>query len=323
MRAATRVRAILSKMQASTPADHLRSAPDAARGISRGGSSCTAGAESGVSSQPLASRQDKTDARTAFCLVARDGRIVASDGELPAWCTAGNERGQAKGDSKLREFVAVDCDGDFLAQTLDEIASVDLSGTLVCAADGPIAVRVELRRFDGLAEPLVLAAITRVAADGDADPRDALTQLPDRTAIARRAAAWRQAAPDAGFAVLFLDLDGFKAVNDRHGHAVGDAVLVALAARWQQCVREGDLVARYGGDEFVVLVRKATEAADVEPVIRRLSDATRTPVVVGDVTLDVQATIGWAAAGDATSAIDALVAAADADMYARKRRVLR
>jgi diguanylate cyclase (GGDEF)-like protein len=310
-------------MQGSTPADNLPNSTAAADLAMRSGGSVPRAGAHPPSSQTSASQQDTFDARTAYCLLARDGRILASDGVLDAWRSTGCERGAAKSPARLSEIVTLDHAAGFFAQALDETARVDLNGTIDDAGDGSIAVQVELRRLAGAAEPLVLAAITRVVADGGADPRDALTQLPDRTAIARRAAAWRQAAPDAAFAVLFLDLDDFKAINDRHGHAVGDAVLATLAARWQQCVREGDLVARYGGDEFVVLVRNAVAAEDVEPVIHRLRDATQASVALGDASLHVQATIGWAAAVDPAAPIESLVTAADSDMYARKRRVLR
>jgi diguanylate cyclase (GGDEF)-like protein len=170
----------------------------------------------------------------------------------------------------------------------------------------------------------VLAAIDPAPSRGEI-ARDALTQLPDRREIARRVAEWRRAAGGAPprFAVLFLDLDHFKAVNDRFGHAVGDAVLRELAARWLRCVRDGDLVTRYGGDEFVLLIRDAASLQDVAAVLARLQDATSVPVVIDGVEHSVDATIGATVATDDTSSIDELIAAADRDMYAHKRRVLR
>ncbi len=102
---------------------------------------------------------------------------------------------------------------------------------------------------------------------------DPLTRLPDRAAFEARLA--RQCNPAVGedgkrFAVLFLDLDGFKAVNDRLGHRGGDALLRKLAQRLHQAVRPGDLVARFGGDEFTVLLDGVRSASDAGRVAQRL-----------------------------------------------------
>jgi diguanylate cyclase (GGDEF)-like protein len=182
------------------------------------------------------------------------------------------------------------------------------------------AVGVRMSRLDGPEGPLLLITFSESRSDQPM-PLDPLTLLPDRRAIAERAEAWRRTAGSAArFAVLFLDLDNFKGINDRHGHAVGDAVLAALAARWLDCVREDDLVSRYGGDEFVLLLRDAVSVAEVEPVIGRLEKATAEPVVVGGLMLSVAATIGWATPASADWTVEALVVAADRDMYARKRK---
>ncbi len=90
--------------------------------------------------------------------------------------------------------------------------------------------------------------------------RDPLTRLPNRRAFDLRLRRTQAAAEKTGrgFAVLFLDLDGFKAINDLHGHATGDRVLETVAARLQATMRDGDIVARLGGDEFAVLLHGST-----------------------------------------------------------------
>jgi diguanylate cyclase (GGDEF)-like protein len=190
--------------------------------------------------------------------------------------------------------------------------------------DANAQAQVTLRTLEGAKTRLVLAAIDFAPPQG-VIAIDALTQLPDRREIARRVAEWQRLAGDASprFAVLFLDLDDFKAVNDRFGHAVGDAVLRELAGRWRRCVRDGDLVCRFGGDEFVVLIRDARTSQDAAPLVSRLRAATTASVVIDGIEHRVDLTIGVAVATSETSSIDDLIAAADRDMYAHKRRVLR
>jgi diguanylate cyclase (GGDEF)-like protein len=122
-----------------------------------------------------------------------------------------------------------------------------------------------------------------------------------------------------GFAVLFLDVDDFKAVNDTHGHAAGDQLLIDVASRLSAVLRAGDTAARVGGDEFVVLFDDVatTEAALV--VAERVNEALRAPYEIGSERRIVTASIGVAMGPNGLGTADEVVSAADAAMYDAKR----
>jgi diguanylate cyclase (GGDEF)-like protein len=150
---------------------------------------------------------------------------------------------------------------------------------------------------------------------------DALTGLPNRRAFERelRGALGRRGA-DRALALLVIDLDGFKAVNDRHGHVAGDAVLCEVSARLRSALRSGDLVARWGGDEFVVLCHGVRDGAAAE-IACKLRRVLQVPVQVGSVEVTVGASLGWAVA-EPGQAPGELIAAADAAMYRAKAQEL-
>jgi diguanylate cyclase (GGDEF)-like protein/PAS domain S-box-containing protein len=151
--------------------------------------------------------------------------------------------------------------------------------------------------------------------------RDPLTGLANRSLLEERlrASLARDARTGDGTGVLFLDLDGFKEINDQHGHEVGDAVLRGVAGRLSAGVRPSDTVARLGGDEFVVLV-EAAAPADLDPLVARLRSAISAPLEVrGAGVLSVSSSIGtaWCCEGDVDPRT--LLRRADAAMYDDKR----
>ncbi|MFN8122971.1 MAG: GGDEF domain-containing protein [Thermoleophilia bacterium] len=153
---------------------------------------------------------------------------------------------------------------------------------------------------------------------------DPLTGLANRSLLLERLGGMLFGGhAERGIAVLYIDLDGFKEVNDRWGHAAGDAVLLAAGRRLAESVRADDLVARVGGDEFVILC-PATGAEDAEGLARRLHRRLGDPVDAGGRAVAVAASIGVFATtsvrvGAETLDADALLRAADSAMYRAKR----
>lgn len=127
-----------------------------------------------------------------------------------------------------------------------------------------------------------------------------------------------RAARDPG-ALLLLDLDRFKAVNDRHGHAAGDLLLCALARRLRYALRPSERVARMGGDEFLVLIESLAAQQSLEPLIARLRRVLEQPVAIGAERVDVGASIGAVRLDGRIADVDSAIAEADRRMYVDKR----
>lgn len=123
---------------------------------------------------------------------------------------------------------------------------------------------------------------------------DALTSLPNRVLLADslQQAMVQSQRRNRSLAVVYFDLDGFKAVNDTHGHDVGDELLIAIAQRMKDALREGDTLARIGGDEFVAVLVDLERPQDCETVLERLLQAAADPVTVRQQVLHVSASIG-------------------------------
>ena len=149
---------------------------------------------------------------------------------------------------------------------------------------------------------------------------DLLTRLPNRAQFARSFREKKDQMIAAGRvpSVLFVDLDGFKAVNDRHGHAAGDALLQLVAARIRNSIRGDDVLARYGGDEFVVLLDLARRE-DVSLVGRKLLNVVSAPYSIDEKTINITASIGAAFHTTDGSTADELMRVADGAMYRAKR----
>ncbi len=151
---------------------------------------------------------------------------------------------------------------------------------------------------------------------------DALTRLPNRAMIeAHVAREFERAArnPRAAFAVIFVDLDGFKAVNDALGHDAGDELLVAVAGRLRDGLRAGDVVARLGGDEFLVYMDRVNDRAVAERGAARILAELAKPYRVKGSGATVGASAGVAFSRDYTD-VRLLLRDADAAMYAAKAR---
>jgi diguanylate cyclase (GGDEF)-like protein len=150
---------------------------------------------------------------------------------------------------------------------------------------------------------------------------DVLTGLANRAALLAELEAAlrnRRRRPDRSFALLFVDLDRFKEINDSLGHLAGDAVLRAVAKRLRQATRGDDLVARIGGDEMVVLQKRVTSAGSATTLASRIIDSIGKPIEVAGTHVGLGASIGIAMAGDEQETPEALLSRADRAMYRAK-----
>lgn len=136
---------------------------------------------------------------------------------------------------------------------------------------------------------------------------DPLTGLPNRRALF----AWLDPKTvHSGLTVFFIDLDGLKATNDLHGHDAGDRMLLEAAARLSRCIRPGDLLARIGGDEFIVIAPQVVEQVTAEKLYERLAQS-----LIGGSTTPIEASIGTATGPAPGETIEQLIARADKEMY--------
>jgi diguanylate cyclase (GGDEF)-like protein len=149
---------------------------------------------------------------------------------------------------------------------------------------------------------------------------DSLTGLPNRLLLIRRlqrgiASAFQR---QHQLALLFIDLDGFKVVNDRFGHAIADRLLTIVAARFVACVRTGDLACRYGGDEFIALLTNLKDAAVAVGIAEKIREHLGQRYMIDGNEVHITASIGVAVYPADGERYDALLNCADAAMYRDK-----
>ena len=150
---------------------------------------------------------------------------------------------------------------------------------------------------------------------------DVLTELPNRVLLFDRLRQFMAHCQrrSSSLAVAFLDLDGFKAINDQYGHALGDQLLIALSRRMGEALREGDTLARIGGDEFVAVLVDLERSDDYQPIVERLLSAAATPVALGRHTLQGSASIGVTLFPHDFADAEQLLRHADHAMYQAKQ----
>lgn len=150
---------------------------------------------------------------------------------------------------------------------------------------------------------------------------DELTALPNRRHLLEQlsGALVQHGSDSLAFSVLYIDLDGFKGLNDRFGHCVGDEVLRITAARLRGAVRNDDVVVRVGGDEFICLLRDMADLTSLRQLCHKLLQAVSTPMKIGIQHLLVRPSIGIAICPQNGTTAQELIACADSAMYAAKR----
>ena len=245
-----------------------------------------------VGRQPLASFLDRPDQATlqAMLQAQRAGEGAAS----------GHSR------SNERTLQLQRRDGGRVPSSVTLSALHDNAG----AVSGHLAIAYDITERQRLAEQLSQLAY-----------HDGLTGLPNRLRLEDHlqqaiALAGRRHEP---LALLFIDLDRFKPINDQHGHAVGDQVLCEVARRLQASLRAADLVARLGGDEFVVLLTTLASHEDCLLVADKLMLALAEPMQIGALTLQVGASMGVARHPESGNTVAELLRSADAAMYQVKQ----
>jgi diguanylate cyclase (GGDEF)-like protein/PAS domain S-box-containing protein len=279
------------------------------------------------------------DRSSAFANAPMGVALTTPQGELvdanPALCRLlGQTEDELRGCSVLE-----------LVHPEDATEAREAHGTLL-ADHAPMRLETRIVRADGQAVPVQVSSSWVDATPDGAPPHlvmivediterkvleaqlvhrslhDPLTGLPNRILFADRLrhALLRGHRENTPTCVLIIDLDGFKAINDRYGHPIGDAVLVAFADRLRSVLRASDTAARLGGDEFAIVCEN-TDLADAEVLADRVRTTVSEPLELGEIEVQLGMSIGIGSAlggADPDEAYDRVVRAADDAMYAEK-----
>lgn len=236
----------------------------------------------------------------------------------------------ATADSSAANAAAVAVvEAELAARAVDESQAAVLNAARLVAEASAAAARAVSAAVEAQAAVTKAAAAAAEARRTEAQLthdvlHDDLTGLPNRRLLVDRLAQALARSSRAGtsVAVLVLDLDGFKAVNDALGHAAGDELLIGVARRLEQSLRDTDTCARMGGDEFVVVCEDLSHPSDGPLVAGRLETALAAGLAIGDRTVPVLASVGIAVSSAGSSPHE-LIAEADTAMYRAKGKTAR
>lgn len=202
-------------------------------------------------------------------------------------------------------------------------ASIDSDNLMSAVVLGTLFVLIAALIFSGAQKTKLLRKIVGRTNDKllHFATHDVLTGLPNRALLAERIQHAIHVSKRSGlsFAVLFMDLDGFKAINDSLGHSVGDGLLIAVGQRIRACIRSEDMVSRIGGDEFVAVMGSLASPDVVENLAENILSVLRQDFRVDEATLRVTSSIGIAVYPNSGDTVDALMKNADAAMYEAKQ----
>ena len=264
------------------------------------------------------------ESRTPHFVMSQDGRFIEVNRAFEEML--GRSR-DAIVSRSLMELGADDDSAERLLSPLHETGWVVDAEVVLTASDG----RQLVCAVTANAEPGETAVYHGTFRDVTAQKRseaelvrsalqDPLTGLPNRAVFMdrlERLVAHAQRRPDHRFAVVFLDLDNFKAINDTHGHVFGDQLLIAVAQRLEACLRQGDTVARIGGDEFAILLDAVSDSA-VTWVVDRIQAELAEPITLGGRSTLLTASLGIAITKGVYETAEELLRDADEAMYRAK-----